>query len=443
MGSKNLKAVAVRGTGRVEVADQALVRNVAYWLREHWPEFAQRLHDHGTLGGLILLDRLGALPTRNFQEGTFEGAQKITGETMTATILTGRDTCFACPVDCKRRVQVQGYYEVDEAYGGPEYETAAALGSLCGIEDLEAIAYGNQMCNAYGLDTISTGGTIAWAMECFERGLLTIDDTSGLQLRFGDASAMVALIEQIAHRQGFGALLAEGSRRASRQVGRGTERYAMQVKGQEIPFHDPRIKYGMDIGYAISPTGADHNHNVWDHVYTADNRYMQNVRSLGILSPLRTAELSPEKLRLAYYHTDWIILLNCLGLCTHLPYSKEYVRDLVRGVTGWNTTVFELMKAGERAMAMARAFNYRQGLRAADDVAHWRLSEPLKDGPSAGAKVPEDEAKRAIHAYRAMRGWDNGNGAPTPAKLDELGLSWVNDLLQQPAELARLEEARC
>jgi aldehyde:ferredoxin oxidoreductase len=281
---------------------------------------------------------------------------------------------------------------------------------------------------------MSTGGTIAWAMECFERGLLTTDDTSGLPLRFGDAEMMLTLIEQIARRHGLGALLAEGSRRASLELGRGTERYAMQVKGQEIPFHDPRIKYGMDVGYATSPTGADHNHNVWDHVYTADNRYMQNVRSLGILHPLRTDDLSAEKLRLAYYHIDWIVLLNCLGLCTHIPYSKEQVRDLVRGATGWNTTVFELMKAGERAMAMARAFNYRQGLKAKDDVAHWRLSEPFADGPSAGAMVPADEVKQAICAYRAMRGWDNESGAPTPAKLDELGLGWVNDLLRQPIE---------
>lgn len=430
MGAKHLKAVAVRGTGRAEMADEGRVRTVARWLTAHWPEFAQRLHDHGTLGGLIILDRLGALPTCNFQQGTFAGAERITGETMTATILVDRDTCFACPVYCKRRVQVRGEHQADPVYGGPEYETAAALGSLCGIDDLEAIAYANQLCNAYGLDTISTGVTIAWAMECFERGLLTVDDTSGLPVRFGDPEAMLCLIEQIACRQAFGTLLAEGSGRASRALGRGSERYAMHVKDQEIPMHDPRIKFGMDIGYAVSPTGADHNHNVWDHVYTADNRYMQSIRSLGILHPLRTDELSPEKLRLAYYHTDWIVLLNCLGLCTHLPYSKEQVRDLVCGMTGWNATVFELMKAGERAMAMARAFNHRQGLSAEDDVAHWRLSEPLADGPSAGAKVPKDEARQAIYAYRAMRGWDNESGAPIPEKLDELGLSWVNDLLQ-------------
>jgi aldehyde:ferredoxin oxidoreductase len=425
MGSKNLRAVAVRGSGRVELADSELVGSVARWFRDNWPQFAQHLHDNGTLGGLAILNKLGGLPTRNFQQGEFEGAQRIAGETMTERLLVGRDTCFACPVYCKRRVKCEGRYAVDPVYGGPEYETVAALGSLCGIDDLEAIACANQLCNAYGLDTISAGVTIAWAMECFERGLLTEDDTGGLALRFGHAEAMLALLEQIAHRQGFGALLAEGALRASRAIGRGTERCVAHVKGQEMPMHDPRIKHGMDLGYAISPTGADHNHNVWDHAYAVENRWLDNMRSLGILHPIPLDDLGPEKLRLAYYHTDWNVLLNCVGLCAHLPYAKEQVRDLVRGMTGWKTTVFELVKAGERAMAMARAFNHREGLSAADDVLPPRFSEPFAAGPSAGAAVPMEKAQRALDMYRGMRGWDPYTGAPSAAKLHELGLGWL------------------
>jgi len=430
MGSKNLKAVAVRGSRAVQLADPGAVRGIAHWLRDNWPQFSQRLHDDGTLAGLIMLDRLGGLPTLNFQKGTFEGAERITGETMSDSILVGRDTCFACPVQCKRRVQVDGKLVVDPVYGGPEYETAAALGSMCGIDDLEAIARANQLCNAYGLDTISTGVSIAWAMECVDRGLLSAEDLEGLELRFGSAEAMLALVEQIAKRQGFGNLLGEGSLRAARTIGRGTERYAMHVKGQELPMHDPRIKYGMDLGYAISPTGADHNHNVWDQAYAVEGRWLNNVRGLGILSPVPLYDLGPEKLRLAYYHTTWNVLLNCVGLCAHLPYPKEHVRDLVRGVTGWNTTVFELMKVGERAMAMSRVFNLREGLAAVDDTLPWRFSEPFDSGPSSGVNVPMDTARKALDTYRAMWGWDPKTGAPSEAKLYELGLSWVAEVLR-------------
>ncbi len=429
MGSKNLKAIVVRGTGRVELADRDQVRQVADWLRDNFKEtWALGLHENGTDNGLLYLSQAGGLPTRNFQQGSFEEANSLTGQTMTDTILVGRDTCFACPVTCKRKVKVTGRYEVDPVYGGPEYETAAALGSCCGIDDLEAVAYGNQLCNAYGLDTISTGVTIAWAMECFERGLLTEEDTGGLELRFGNVQAMTNLIEQIAHRQGFGDLLAEGSLRAAKRIGRETERYAMQVKGQEFPMHEPRIKFAHDLGYATSPTGADHMHNIHDGGYSSEGG-IQGVRSLGILEPMPFDYLGPEKVRLAKYHIDWQVFWNCLGLCMFMPYSREQMRDVVQGVTGWNSSIFELMKAGERALALARAFNYREGFTAQDDVAHWRFSTPFESGPKQGTKVPAEDIAQALDLYYEMRGWDKETGAPTTGKLHELGIGWVAELL--------------
>lgn len=433
MGSKNLKAVAVRGSGRVEVADREKVQAVARWLRDHFMEsgYLRELHNNGTDGLLISLDARGGLPTRNFQQGSFEGAEKITGETMTETILVGSDSCFACPVYCKRCVETKDRYEVNPVYGGPEYETVAALGSCCGIDDLEAIAYANQLCNAYGLDTISTGAVIAWAMECFERGLLTPEDTGGLELHFGGVEAMLRLTEQIAQRQGFGDLLAEGCLRAARRIGRGTDRYAMQVKGQEIPMHEPRIKFGLDIGYATSPTGADHAHNIHDTGLAKEGVTLQNMRSLGILDPIPADYLGPEKVRLIKYRITWRTLYNCVLLCTMMRdiYSPDHVRDLVQGVTGWNTTMFELVKVSERALAMARAFNYREGFRAKDDVAHWRFSSPFEFGPAKGVRVPEEEIQRALDLYYEMNGWDKETGAPTAAKLHELGLHWVAELL--------------
>jgi aldehyde:ferredoxin oxidoreductase len=429
MGSKRLKAVAVRGTGQVELADRAKVREIARWLSDNVMELVGDMHDHGTDGGLIDLSESGALPTRNFQQGSFEGAEKLTGETMTNTILTGRDNCFACPVYCKRKVRVTGRYEVDPIYGGPEYETAGALGSCCGIDDLEAVSYGNQLCNAYGIDTISMGTSIAWAMECFERGLLTTEDTGGLELHFGNTDAMITLVEQVAHREGFGDLLAEGSLRAARKIGRGTEKYAMQVKGQEMPMHEPRIRFAQDLGYATSPTGADHMHNVWDGAYESEGKAIRDMRRLGVLETMPADYLGPDKVRLAKYDITWQIFWNCVGLCMFMPYDKEQMRDIVQGVTGWNSSLFELMKVGERAMAMSRAYNYREGLTAKDDVAHWRFSTPFESGPLKGVKIPAEDIAKALELYYEMNGWDKETGAPTAGTLYELGVGWVADML--------------
>lgn len=430
MGSKKLRAIAVRGSGRVELADREKLRPVAKWLRDNYQDlWTGRLQEHGTINGLSWLSSRGGLPTRNFQDGSFELAEQLTGETMTDTILVGRDTCFACPITCKRKVKQNDRYPIDPVYGGPEYETAAALGSCCGIGDLEAVAYGNQLCNAYGLDTISAGATIAWAMECFERGLLTEEDTGGLELRFGAADAMITLIEQIAHREGFGALLAEGSLRAATKIGRGTAQFAIQVKGQEAPMHEPRIKFALNLGYATSPTGADHMHNIHDTQFSSEDG-LEDIRSLGVLEPLPIDYLGPEKVRLTKYHIDWQVFHNCLGLCMFMPYRQEQVRDIVQGVTGWNSSVFELIKAGERALAMARVINHIHGLTAKDDVAHPRFSSPMRSGgPTTGVAIPAEAMAGAIELYYEMCGWDKETGAPTAAKLHELGIGWVADLL--------------
>ena len=429
MGSKKLRAVAVRGSGRVELADRDKLNSVAQWLRDNWEDESYGLYLNGTGNGLKGLHEDGGLPTRNFQEGSFEGALKITGATMTETILTERDNCFACPISCKRKVKASGRYEVDPIYGGPEYETLGSLGSCCGIDDLEAIAYGNQLCNAYGIDTISAGVTIAWAMECFERGLLTTEDTGGIELTFGNAEAMVSLIEDIAHRRGFGDLLAEGCVQAAQEVGRGTETYCMHVKGQEIPMHEPRIKFALDLGYATSPTGADHVHNIHDVGYDSEGKGMDNVRSLGILQPLPISDLSSDKVRLTKYHIDWQVFLNSVGQCMFMPFDFVQIRDMVQGITGWNSSVFELLNVGERALAMARVFNYLQGITGKDDVPPWRFSTKFEKGPAEGVEVPADQIARAIDLYFEMRGWDKETGAPTAGRLHELGIGWVADLL--------------
>ncbi len=448
MGSKNLKAIAVRGTGKKETADPQALQEIARWYADHWKTtWASDLHDQGTAGG-VFMHLEGGLPTWNFQRGTFdEGWEQITGIRMRDTILKDRDTCFACPVRCKRVVAVgvgtptypgvgtpthPGGYQVDPTYGGPEYESIAALGSSCGVGDLVAIAYANQLCNAYGLDTISTGVTIAWAMECFERGILTPQDTGGLELRFGDAAALVQAVELMGKREGFGRLLSEGSRRASQVIGRGSEAFAMHVKGQEIPMHEPRIKYGLGIGYAVSPTGADHIHNFHDVDYATPDG-IAGLRPFGILEPLKFNDLGPAKVRLAATEIPWQTLNNVLGMCAFVSgtYGRLKLVEIVRAITGWETSLHELLKAGERAYTMARAFNAREGITAAEDRLPGRFFEPFREGPSAGNALPPEEFEQARVLFCKMMGWDPQTGAPEAWKLHELGVGWVADELKR------------
>jgi aldehyde:ferredoxin oxidoreductase len=428
MGSKKLRAIAVRGTGAVEIADPDGAKKIVDYvvgLRERWAGF----HENGTGGGIVGMNEVGRLPTHNFRAGTFEGAAKIAGTTMTEKYLVGTDTCHACPIACKRVAKVEGEYTVDPVYGGPEYESLASLGSICGVDNLEAVIYANQLCNAYGLDTISTGVTIGWAMECFERGLLTAEDTGGLELEFGDHEAMTQLVEQIARRKGFGDLLAEGSLRAARKVGRGTEQYAVQAKGQEFPMHDPRWQFGLGVGYATSPTGADHMHNFHDSGLESEAGAAQ-VKGYGFfIEPMERTTLPATKPAMAATSIRYQVMKNCVGVCMFLPYRVPHFRDAVASVTGWDVTDFELIRAGERALAMARLFNAREGFTPADDLHHPRFTEPLMQNGEEGPHVPEQAMREAIDIYYELQGWDPQTGAPTRAKLTELGLGWAADVL--------------
>lgn len=429
MGAKNLRAIAVRGTRPIAVHDPDTLRRWSRWHAEQVredPVFIRRKH-YGSNGFMLDLQAFGGLPTRHFLEGAFDGAEQIDGQAMARTILTGDHTCFACPVRCKRRVELHDTWDIDPIYGGPEYETAAAFGSLCLIDDLPAIAKANELCNAYGLDTIGTGVTIAWAMECFERGLLTRADTDGIELRFGNAPAMVKMVEKIIAREGLGDILAQGAYRAAHIIGRGTEQYVMHVKHQEIPMHDPRIKFALDIGYAVSPTGADHVHNIHDVMFDSANG-AAFLHPFGIYSPLPAKDLSPAKMRMAKRVIHYRIFLNCLGLCNFMGYSIPALREIIQAGTGWDYSLFELQECGERVMDMARVFNYRCGVRPEDDRPPARFSEPVQNGPNRGTFLPAGDVERALALYYDMMGWDHQTGAPMPWKLHELGLSWLPEV---------------
>ncbi len=427
MGSKKLKAVAVRGHQKVELADADAVSSLAKWVVDNYKvqKWSAQLNDKGTASVLKGLNNAGGLPTYNFQQGSFSGVDKISAEALDS-IRVGRGGCFACPIHCKPRVAVGEPYNVDSIYGGPEYETLASLGSNCGVDDVKAVAKGNELCNAFGLDTISTGGNIAFAMECFERGILSEKDSGGLKLNFGNAQAMVQLVEMIANRKSIGDVLAEGVARAAKAFGKGAEDFAMHVKGQELPLHEPRYKPGMGVGYAISPTGADHSHNMHDAMFTSAPFLGRaaELAALGIFEPLPCQELSPAKVRMLFYMSTWRHVNNSLVFCYFVPFSLDQQAELVRGVTGWNTTVWELMKVGERCNCITRAFNLREGMGVADDNLPSRFFTPLASEPLKGVKINKRELKKAIAAYYAMVGWDK-NGVPTQIKLQELGIEWV------------------
>jgi len=425
MGSKNLRAIAVRGRQKVELADSRAVTSLARRIRDilKTHRAAVAMSQNGTAGGLVALNAAGGLPTRNFKEGVFEGAEKISGQLMNESILAGRGGCYACPIRCKPEVSVGEPYNVDPLYGGPEYETLAALGSDCGIDNLEAVAKGNQQCSAYGLDTISTGASIAFAMECFENGILTDKDTDGMKLNFGNAEAMLQMVEMIARREGLGKVLADGVAKAASAFGKGAEEFAMHVKGQEIPMHEPRFKPGLGVGYTISPTGADHCHNIHDSAFTM--RVGGALRALGVSEPLPCQELSSAKVRMLVYGSLWQHTLNCMVFCNFVPFTTAQMVELVTGITGWDTNVWELMKVGERCINMERAFNIREGKNKADDYLPKRFFNAFDSGPLKGVGIKEEELVKAIDTYYGMVGWDK-EGTPSLAKLQELGIEWVN-----------------
>jgi len=433
MGSKNLKAIAVRGKKRPDIADSEALTEIARWGARNFPQSdVYGMGLHGTAEVVSYQQRTGGLPTRNWASGVLEEYEAIDGVTMSETILKERDTCYACVVRCKRVVEIaEGPYQADPLYGGPEYETIATFGSYCGISDLAAIARANQLCNMYGLDTISTGATIAWAMDCFEQGVLTAEDTGGLELRFGDAEAMVKMTERIAKREGFGDLLAEGMTQAAAKLGPQAEALVTAVKGNPLPAHMPQVKRSLALIYAVNPYGADHQSSEHDPSYKS---YADRMAELDLLDPQPRDVLNVEKVRFTVYTQRLYSLLNTVGVCQfvwgpswHL-YGPSQLVDMVRAVTGWNVSLWELMKVGERSLNMTRAFNAREGFTRAQDKLPPKLFQPLTGGRSDGVAVTEEEMAAALPTYYAMCGWDP-EGRPTRVKLEELGIAWVADEL--------------
>ena len=430
MGSKNLKCVIAKGEGRVEVEDSDKVNENAKYMRDNWRDHSEGMHDLGTAGGIPGLQELGALPTRNFQDGQFEGFDKISGQAMKDTILIDRDSCFACPVRCKRVVEVSDdEYQVDKNYGGPEYETIGAFGSNCGIDDLRAVAKANEICNAVGMDTITAGMAVSFAMECYENGLITKEDTGGLDLSFGNCETMVELTRQMGAREGFGDLLADGFDAAIKKIGPKAADYAITVKGQPFPMHECRVRHGQGLGYAVSPTGADHMHNFWDNSMSTDP-VSEAMKSQGIYKAMPMNELNGRKVQAYINSSNWSWLGNNLGVCAFIGWSKNQVVSLLEGITGWETTIFELMKTGARTVTMARVFNMREGVTRTDDLLPKRImTESHKSGTVNEKPITREELEESLTTFYTLMGWDPETGKPLDATLEALEIEWLKGVI--------------
>jgi len=441
MASKNLKAVVVRGTGKVSVANQKALTDLNRIGPKALPENGDMdgLAKFGTAVVVLFNNSIGSLPTFNYNEGQFDKCEPISGEKMAETVLKERDTCYACIVKCKRVVEItEGKYKVDPRYGGAEYETLGTFGSYCGVSDLAAVNLANQICNEYAVDTIACGATIAFAMECYEKGIITKEQTGGLELKFGDADAMLAALDQIVKNEGpLGKVLSQGSERAAKVWGNGADECLITVKGAEAPAHMPHAKRSLGLIYAVNPFGADHQSSEHDPYYEEGigDFNLDRLKQIGLGLPQPAYSLTEEKVRFAYESEVFYSMLDSAELCqfvwgpTWTLYDGRQTAEMLNAVTGWDLTVEELMAVGYRRLNLFRVFNAREGLGRKDDKLPKKFFKELKGtGPTTGFALTHEEIDSAIDHYYKLAGWTE-DGVPTPETLKRHDVEWAVEYL--------------
>jgi len=403
MGSKNLKAIVVEGKEKNQPADQELFKFMLYEtgkLLKASPLTSQGLPEFGTAVVMNVVNEIGALPTRNFQQSQFEGADKISGEAITDSILVKNQACWACPITCTRITKTDSGKEGE----GPEFESAWAFGAQCGIDDLDTITEANYLCNDMGLDTISMGNTIGCAMELAEKGLIANE------FGFGQAGKLLDLISDTAYRRGLGAEMAEGSYRMAEK--HGAPELSMSVKKLEMPAYDPRGMQGQGLVFATGNRGACHETgNMLGPEVLALPRLIDRFATQG-------------KAGIVSVHQNSAAVIDSLVYCkfTNMAVAEEFFARTLSAVTGEHFTADDLMMVGERVWTLERLYNLREGFTKKDDTLPDRmLSEPVPDGPSKGFTV---KLAPMLEEYYAFRGWDQ-NGVPKPEKLKELSLEFA------------------
>jgi len=401
MGSKKLKAIVIRGNQKKVIHDenrfkQERLRHAKYT----YDDGMRLLGEYGTAGGVTQLSNSGILPTKNFLEGVFDEAESISGQKLHDTILTSREGCAGCPIRCKRAVKtVYDGLEVDPRLGGPEYETTAAFGSLCLNDDLHAIALANQLCNDYGLDTISAGIASAFMMEASEKKMIKDN------IRWGDGKAIIKLINQIAHRDGVGDEIADGLEEYAAKLGAD---FAMTIKGVEIPMHEPRGKQGLAISYATSPRGATHMESTHDTMFTSE----LITPDLDVNGPYDRFSLA-DKAAITKTYEDVRSFVNSLILCaftvreTGEKCNLSNIRALLEAETGLEVNSQEMLHIGERNYGLLRIHAARAGYKAERDYLPARFSNSLPRGASANHPIDDAVLKDTIRDYYRIRGYDD------------------------------------
>lgn len=424
MGSKKLKAIAAKGSKKVEIAKPEVFREVAkkQYALINDSMLKVGLETHGTNLLLDMVNVRGGLPTQNWQIGMFEKVENVNGPALTENILKDRVACYACPIACGRVSEIKTGKWTGSEGEGPEYESVVLLGTACSVDDLNAITKANFLCNEYGIDTISTGSIIAFAMECYEKGILTKEDAGGLEIKFGDGNILVELTEKIGVREGIGDLLAEGVKRMAEKLNKGSEKFAMHVKGLELPAYDSRAAKITGLGYAVASRGGDHMTGYIQGPTFIDTPFLvvDDSKIDDVYVP------KPKDARVLRDLENALTMFDVAGTCKFMGLmldAHEWVQ-LIASVTGWEFSIEDFKKTGERVVNLSRAFNMRDGFSRTDDTLPKRLlEEPMPDGPAKGHIV--EQLDSLLDNYYQERGWDKETGRPTPEKLKELGLESV------------------
>jgi aldehyde:ferredoxin oxidoreductase len=426
MGSKNLKAIACAGSQRIGLSDKDGFKQAA---DKQFAMIDESILKVGfdTFGTNMIADFVnvrGGYPTLNWQEGTFDDIDEINAQAIMDTVFVKGTHCFACPITCGRGTEIKEGKWLGASGEGPEYESANTLGSMCGVSDINAITKANYLCNENGLDTISTGATIAFAMECYQKGILTKGDTGGLELNFGDGEMVVTLVGMIANREGIGDLLARGSRVVAQKLGQGSDAFAMQVKGLELPAYDSRAAKITGLGYVTANRGGDHMTGYIQGPTFIDVPYLI-VDDSSIRDPFQA---NPEEAHVLVDMENALTVLDAFGGCKFMGMllPADELIDLYTSVTGWQLSIDEFRGAGERVYNLTRATCVREGVTRADDILPERLmSEPLPGGPAAGMVNDREMLELMKDAYYEFRGWDQETGIPSENKLRELDLEYL------------------
>ncbi len=417
MGSKNLKAVVVYGTKKREVFDAEKISELRKTYREKIKQNAVVMHAHGTPSALSSSAASGNLPIKYWSGDTWDGVDKIGAPRYTKILNVRPMACMNCNIACHRRIAITNPPEYAMKRIGPEYETLALLGSACLVDDLKAICKANDLCNRFGMDTISTGSCVAFTMECFERGWLTAEETDGLEVKWGDPKSLVELVRKIGMREGFGDILAEGTLRTARKINKEAEEIVVQVRGLDFPAWDPRAFWGTAVNYATGPIGSSHQ------------RGMVVCYDFGTEAPeleideRKTVQFNTEgKAHIAVKGQDYAVLMNSLSMCNFFVDAGKLtvteLKEAFNAITGWNWSVEEFIKVGERIHNLQRMINIRDGKGKEYDILPKKMFQPAKSGPRAGKFPPIDEL---LKEYYSIRGWDE-NGMPRWETLERLGL---------------------